>query len=141
MHGQQANSVEEWLRLVEHARRQAEFCLQFPEMASAAWSHCGFACECVLKAAIMDKERFNSWPSRDARRDLYSHNLLDLAKILGWKPTPQDAVGPAWGVVVNWRREHMYTPDMSLIVAQDLYEATFGQEGVVTWIRQHFLKR
>ncbi|MCB5176301.1 hypothetical protein [Microvirga lenta] len=126
--------------MVELSRRQAEFCLQFPEMAAAAWSHCGFACECVLKAAIMDKERLNSWPSKGARKESHTHNLQDLAKILGWQPIPRDHVAPAWSVVVNWRRGHMYSLEMSPAAAQDLFDATFGEEGVVTWIRQRFLK-
>jgi hypothetical protein len=125
--------------LVENSRRQAEFCLQ-AGIASAAWSHCGFAVECALKAAIMHKERLNSWPSREARRELHTHDLQDLAKILGWQPTPQEDVAPAWNVVVKWRRGHMYTPDMPHVVARDLYDATFGEEGVVTWISQCFLK-
>ncbi len=135
-----ADSVEGWIKLARLSRQMAEWAASSPETRNAAWSHAGFACECLFKAAIMRKERLNAWPSRDSRRDLYTHDLKALAKILGVKITGDDTIAPAWSVVLQWQREHMYiAQDMPSAVVDGLMEAMFSEEGMARWIFQNFL--
>jgi hypothetical protein len=138
---QTANSVEEWLRVAARHRAAAEQLVTLPELTQLSWSNAGFACECVFKAAIMAKERLNSWPSRSSRPELYTHDLAQLAKILGFEVKPIDQVAPAWSVVVRWRRHHMYNSNnMPMPVAQGLMDAVFGEEGVTQCLKQSYLK-
>jgi hypothetical protein len=135
-----ADSVEEWLELAEMYRKLARQALMDTSTASAAWSQAGFALECTLKAAIMRRERLNSWPSREARRDLYTHSLRDLARILGMTVDAAHPIAPAWAVVLQWQRDDMYSSKMTRVVVVQLYDAVFSEdEGVATWIRQNFL--
>lgn len=137
--GSQADSPDEWLALAEKSRQVALFALTMPDMGNVAWSHSGFACECLLKAAIMITERFNSWPSRSRRPDLYTHDLEKLAKLLNWKVGIEDEIAPSWAVVTQWRREAMYYPTMNKVVANSLFDAVFGEKGVAKCLSQTFL--
>lgn len=137
----QANSVEEWLEVAHSYKKAALVTAQMPETVNVAWSNAGFACECLLKAAIMAKERLNSWPTRGSRKELYTHDLKDLARILDMSISVDDPVAPAWQVVVSWRREHMYqSHPKPLTVVNDMMDAVFGSGGVEEWICQNFLK-
>lgn len=108
---------------------------------SPAWSAAGFALECTLKAAIMHREGLNSWPSRDRRRDLYTHNIAELAAILGMQVDAAHPIAPAWAVVLQWRRDDMYSLRMNQAVATSLIEAVFSEDdGVATWIRRNYLR-
>lgn len=136
-----ADSVSDWLKLAVKHRRAAEALMHDPAMRGIAWSLAGYSCECVLKAAIMAKERLNSWPSRSSRPDLWSHDLRALAKVLGATVTPADPVAPAWSIVVQWRREHTYHPnDIPEAVIRDLMAAAYLDKGVIPWISQSFLR-
>ncbi|MGW8820429.1 hypothetical protein [Heyndrickxia sporothermodurans] len=136
-----ADSVDEWLELADMYRTLARQALMDEKTTSAAWSQAGFALECTLKAAIMRRERLNSWPSRESRRDLYTHNLADLARILGMTINAAHPIAPAWAVVLQWRREDMYSLKMTRAVAVSLFDAVFSDDdGVATWIRQNFLR-
>ncbi|TXN72402.1 hypothetical protein [Methylobacterium sp. WL6] len=113
----------------------ADQALGNPKTSTMAWSNAGFAVECTLKAAIMRAQGLNSWPSRAARSDLYTHDLAALAAVLGMVVAPTDTVAPSWAVVLKWRREHMYSPPMTRVVAQSLREAAFSAtDGVAPWI-------
>lgn len=137
-----ADSVEEWIELADVARKMASLALRDASTRSAAWSQCGFSVECLLKAAIMRQERLNCWPTRASRRELYTHDLEALARILGWTIEPSHPIAPAWAVVIQWRREDMYSNKMTGVVAQSLFDAVFSEsEGVSTWIRQNLLGR
>ncbi|OBQ96026.1 hypothetical protein [Mesorhizobium sp. AA23] len=140
MQQREADTVDGWVQLAEQARAVAEMAMQNAFTRNFAWAHAGFACECLIKAAIMKKERLNSWPTRSSRRELYSHDLKELASILGLNISPADLVAPAWSVVLQWRREHMYISDeMPLRVVADLMDAVFSDEGVAKWISQNYL--
>jgi hypothetical protein len=106
-------------------------------VAGQAYFHVGIAAECALKAFIMWKERLNSWPDSALRPELYTHDLRKLVRIAGIPLTTTDCVGPSWKVVLDWDRNQAYDPNpMPRRVARSMIEAAFGQEGVVTWIRE-----
>lgn len=135
-----ADSVEEWLKLMRRHKIAAQMMVHSPELTHLAWSNAGFACECLLKAAIMARERLNTWPSSSVRREVHTHDLEKLASILGMTIQPADVVAPAWSVVIRWKRHHMYAAGlMPAPVAQNLIEAVFGEEGVERWVCQNYL--
>ena len=85
----------------------------------------------------MWRERLNSWPDKGLRPELYTHDLRKLVRIAGIPLTSKDRVGPSWKVVLDWDRSQDYDPDpMPRRVARSMIEAAFGQDGVVTWIRE-----
>lgn len=135
------DSVEGWLRLVERSRHICEAVIDNPHTAPAAWQNAGFAVECTLKAAIMAKERLNQFPSRRERKELYTHSLPELLKILGVEVTLDMEMAPAWSVVTRWRREHTYSAGhIPKPMVRGIVNAAFSQEGVIQWISQRFLK-
>jgi len=77
-----ADSVDGWLKLCVRYRGDAQALLA-AQRTSGAWLAAGFALECCIKAAIMQKERFNRWPGPDTAPDLWTHDLRDLFKRLG----------------------------------------------------------
>jgi len=137
--GKKADSVAEWVQL---ARQNELVCTQLlanQQTVPAAFNSAGLACECILKAAIMRKFGFNQWPDRKVRPDLYVHDLLTLAKILGFAPKPVDAVAPYWAVMTQWEMTQRYevvTPQVS----QQICGAAFKPKvGVLEWISQNYL--
>ena len=115
------------------ARRLAED----RDTAAQAYFHVGSAAEFALKAYIMWKERLNSWPDRDARRELYTHDLTTLVEIAEIELTTTDPTGASWKTVLDWDRSQGYDPNpMPRKVARSMIEAAFGEKGVVTWIRK-----
>ncbi|MBV9993497.1 MAG: hypothetical protein JOZ72_19650 [Alphaproteobacteria bacterium] len=109
---------------------------------NGTWFHIGLAVECCLKAAIMQKEGWNSWPDREQAKGLYTHNLLELFRKLGIDPAGFDAraaVAPALKTVLEWRREHGYARGkVPRKVARSLCEAAFGDRGVVEWLAKNY---
>jgi len=135
-----ADSVDGWIKLARAAYKLAKLAEGDSETRNLAWSHAGFACECLLKAAIMAKERLNRYPTRADRRELYTHDLGSLATMLGMVVNPADEVAPAWFVVQQWRRDHMYVSnEMPAAIVADLMEAAFAQNGVCAWLFQNYL--
>lgn len=131
--------VEDWLKLIEGCRIVVSDSRENSTASTMVWSNAGFAVECILKAAIHAKERFNRWP--DDRRDLRTHDLNKLAKILGLVIEPSHQIAPAWAVVTQWRRRDMYNPaEISPKVLNSLLDAVFSEKGVVEWIRQNYLR-
>lgn len=104
--------------------------------AGQAAFHAGLAVECALKAYIWHIERFNQWPDKNSRPDLYHHNLRRLKDIAGIVIKSTDSNAPTWHVMLSWDRNQAYDPKpMPRKVARDYVEAAFGENGVVTWIR------
>ncbi|MGP4670629.1 hypothetical protein ACSV5N_01505 [Agrobacterium salinitolerans] len=137
----QANSVDEWILLADRHSKAARMMMLDPATYEVAWSHAGFVCECLLKAAIMAREGLNQWPDRKSRPDLHTHDLSKLASVLGMSITAADSVAPAWAVVLQWRMEHRYrSHQMPFAVAQGLNEAIFSEKGVGLWIARFYLK-
>jgi hypothetical protein len=94
--------------------------------------------ECCLKAAIMKKERWNGWPSREVAPEVWTHDLYVLFKRLGIDPgafDPTAAVAPALKTVLDWRREPGYSAGkLPLKWANDICAAAFDGNGVVEWL-------
>lgn len=102
-----------------------------------AWMASGFAVEFALKATIMRRDGFNTWPSRDHRPGLYTHDLRKLlaAARIDVAATPK-AVRAALRTVLDWQRDHDYKPGaMPRKVARSMCNAAFGADGVVAWLR------
>ncbi len=131
-------SVEGWLTLVRQHEGAAKLLAQDKNVAAQGYFHAGLAVECALKAYIMRRERLNGWPSKEARPDLWTHDLRALREIAQIPLVVAAPVAAAWHVVLQWDRNQGYDPArMPRRVAQALVEAAFGQDGVVTWIRQN----
>jgi|ERR1700677_2135632 hypothetical protein len=130
-------SPSEWLSLARQYEKAARLLAEDSEVAALAYSHVGFAVECALKAYIMWRERLNNWPDRDARPDLYIHDLRKLVDLAGIELRTTDPIGPSWATVFQWNRGQGYDPKpMPRKVAGSMVEAAFGDDGVVTWIRK-----
>lgn len=97
----------------------------------------GFAVEFALKAVIMERERMNSWPSKDSRPDLCVHGLRTLFRAAGIDVrTAPPAVQPAIRQVLDWDRSHDYRAGaMPRKLARSMVEAAFGRNGVVRWLK------
>jgi hypothetical protein len=133
-------TVEEWLQLVVRAERTARTMADDKNAAADGHFHAGIAVEFALKAYIMRRERFNAWPSKEARPDLYTHNLRDLVAIAGIALTPTMPSASSWYVALQWNRLQGYDPaPMPRKVARSMVDAVFGSSGVVTWIRSSLI--
>ncbi len=131
------NSPDEWFQLAEHHRRTAELVSGDKIAAGQACFHAGLAVECAIKAYIMYRERLNGWPSREARQDLYVHDLRKLWEIADLRRDASAAHAPALHLFLQWDRGQGYDPKpMPRKVARSWIEAAFGPNGLVTWIRQ-----
>jgi hypothetical protein len=135
-------SVEEWLMLVEQHEESARVLCDNLKTTAQGYFHCGIAVECMLKAYIMKKERWNSFPSREVSRkltigDIYTHDVRKLKKIAGIIVNETDDNAAEWHVVEAWDRNEGYSPKhMPRKQANEFYETVFGKNGVVTWLRK-----
>jgi hypothetical protein len=83
---------------------------------SAAYYHAGMAIEFAIKWRIMHESRMNRWPSRQDRRDLYSHDIAALAALARLEQVFLDEIaagtdiGMAWLVAKDWSIETRYDP-------------------------------
>lgn len=102
-----------------------------------AWMASGFAVEFALKALIIKRQRLNSWPSKEARPDLYTHDLRGLFQAAQIDPkTAPTALRGSLRTVLDWNRGHEYTSGrMSRANARSMVTAAFDQHGVVAWLR------
>jgi HEPN domain-containing protein len=138
--GDLATSVEDWCRIATRAQASARTLLSNKHTAEA-WGASGFAVECALKAAIMSRHRFNRWPSREERPDLYSHDLRHLFAEAGidLQALIRDPPAPKLQTVLLWRRGEGYNPKaMPEKVARDIVDAALGPEGVIEWLCMRF---
>lgn len=125
------------MRLCRQNEVTARIMAEDKEAAAQGFFHAGIAVECALKAYIWHRQRFNNWPSKEDRPDLHTHNLRKLKDIAGLKIKTTDAQAPSWHIVLQWDRNQAYDPKpMPRKVARSMVEASFGKDGVVTWMRQ-----
>ena len=129
-------SISDWLSLCEQHERTALAIVEDKRACAQAVLHAGFAVECALKAYIWNRERFNQWPSKEARPDLYIHDLARLRQIAGIDVKPTEPTAPYWHTMLQWNRNQGYDPKpMPRKVARAYVEAAFGSDGVATWLR------
>jgi hypothetical protein len=129
-------TIDEWLNLARTHEVSARLLCEDKVAAAQALFHVGLAVEAALKALIMKRERFNDWPSKAARPDLYTHRLPDLLRLAGVMLSRTDPLAASWHVVLAWDRNQGYDPKaMPRKVARAWVEAAFGEKGAVTWIR------
>lgn len=95
---------EEWMALAATHEAAAKKLKDDKIAAFHAVGHIGFATEAALKAYIIRKERFNAWPSRASRPDLYTHDLRKLRAIAGIAIDPTDPMAACWHWVLQWDR-------------------------------------
>lgn len=130
------NSPSEWLALAAQHEVSARLLAENKIGAGQSVFHVGLAVEAALKAYIMYVERLNGWPSKEARPELYTHDLRALVKAAGIKLTPLDPRAASWHLVLQWDRGQGYEPQTpSRKFARSWVRAASGEEGVVTWIR------
>lgn len=130
-------SISDWLALCRQHERTAFAIVDDKQACAQAVHHAAFAVECALKAYIWHRERFNQWPSKEARPDLYVHNLRALKNLAGIEVKTTEPTAPGWHVMLQWDRNQGYDPKpMPRKVAKGFVEAAFGSDGVATWLRQ-----
>ena len=136
MDEEQPLSADAFLRKVESKRAVALATVGDRLACNEAWLASGFAVEFAIKALIMRKERLNAWPSKEARPDLYTHDLARLFQIAGMDlKTARKPLRGAIRTALDWNRAHEYTSGrMSQANARSMVAAVFGDEGVITWL-------
>ena len=131
------DTPDEWFTLARQHEVTARAVVTSRVAAGQAMFHVGLAVECALKAYIMRKERLNGWPSRESRRDLYTHDLRQLLSASGLVIAHSDPIAPALSVILQWDRNQAYDPaPMPRKVARQWVESAFGPEGVNEWLRR-----
>ncbi len=108
-----------------------------------AYGLAGGAVECALKGRIMQHLGLNRffWPTRQERKDLYSHDLADLAKLAGLKPALDAAVlradveGIAWMVAKDFLINRRYPTQSAFPIklGRDMVQAV-GRDGLLEWL-------
>jgi hypothetical protein len=131
-------SVDEWLAVCRQHEEAAKLTVGSKVAANQCYFHTIMAAECALKAYIWHVERFNEWPSKEARPDLHKlHNLEKLRKAAKIELRSSDPTAPKWATILKADRNQYYVADtMPRSVAKAMVDAVFGENGVVTWIRQ-----
>ena len=130
-------TADAFLRMVEAKRIVALATVADKIACGEAWLASGFAVEFALKAAIIQRQRLNAWPTKEARPDLYTHSLRELfvSAEIDLKAVPKNLRG-AVRTVLDWNRAHEYTSRrMSRANARSMVTAAFDDKGVVAWIR------
>lgn len=102
-----------------------------------AWLAAGSAVEFALKAFIMRRNRMNSWPTLQERKELHTHDLLTLMVAAGLdrRRLPSELRVP-WKIVLDWDHTRQYDArNMPRKVARDMVQAALGANGVVEWLK------
>ena len=130
-------SVEWWWARVEGKRAVASRLVADRKYCREAWMACGTAVEFGMKAAIMKRARFNTWPDKATRPDLHTHDLRALLKALGVDPKHLNrGLKIKLKTAMDWDRSHDYAiSSMERRVARAMYDACFGADGVVEWLK------
>ena len=139
-YGIQPETIEGWCRLATRNQTAARTLL-LAKHPSEAWNLSGFATECALKAAVMAYQRFNRFPDKDRRPDLYTHNLMHLAREAGidFRGLARDPVAPHFQTVLLWNRSEGYNPSsMPMRVAEDMVSSACGPSGVIQWLATRY---
>lgn len=129
-------TADAFLRMAESKKIVARATVDDRLACREAWLASGFAVEFTLKALIIRRERLNGWPSKDARPDLYTHDLRGLIHAAGidLQSIPKSLRG-AMRTVLDWNRAHEYTSgQMSRANARSMVSAVFDEDGVVAWL-------
>jgi hypothetical protein len=133
-------TADDWER-VAHQKLKAAMHLQQIRSTTEAYDQAGVAIECALKARIMRHERLNQWPSRERRRDLYTHDLAFLLKAGGLQDrmlaesASGTNIGIAWAIAKEWSVEARYARNMRPRLARDMiWAASSANDGLVRWI-------
>lgn len=129
-------SADDWRRRAREKEQAAKVLATDRKTARDGYVQAGFAVEYALKAVIQKRHRFNRWPDKNERPDLYVHNLRPLIVAAGIDP---QALSPELrknlSVVSNWDRGHDYAAErMPRKVVRDMIECAFGEDGVMTWL-------
>lgn len=133
-------SVDEWIALAKR-HQEAAHLLKKAKQFSTSWDQSGIAAECYLKAALMAKFRWNRFPDRSRRPELYTHDLGFLLNELGvrLKDMTGEPVGPKLRTMLDWKRAHGYrTGKVPEKFAEALFEAIFKRGGVVEWLTKNY---
>ena len=131
------DTPEEWWRRIEGKRLVALHMKEDRRNAVEAWDACGTSVEFALKAVILKRERWNRWPDKADRPDLYTHDLRRLMALAGLDSSsiPRPMM-PRFKTVLSWSRENEY---QSALVprrqARQIYEHAFGPDGVIEWLK------
>jgi len=129
---------DEWWQLAAQHEAAARILIDNKMTAAQGYFHVGLAVEAALKAYICKKERFNRWPDRKDDPALYTHNLWKLFARSAIVVDSTSSFAPNWQIILHWKREDGYNPqEMPRKVARAFFEAAFGEDGVVTWLRQN----
>jgi hypothetical protein len=129
------STIDGWVQLARQHELAAGSLIAKRDTRQQAIYHAGSALECLLKALIMKEERFNLWPSRSARNDLYIHDLRKLLQFAKIDLTPTSPSAAEWSIVLQWDRWQGYDPtEMPRRVARSYLDAAFGQTGVAKWL-------
>lgn len=131
------DTPEEWWRRIEGKRLVALHMKEDRRNAVEAWDACGTSVEFALKAVILKRERWNRWPDKADRPDLYTHDLrrvMALAKI-GPIDVPRSLKFEV-STALSWKRESAYRGSvLPRRQAREMYEAVFGPNGVIEWLK------
>jgi len=135
-------SVEAWFREARNYLQAAEAASR-EHLWRQACQQAGQAVELALKGRIMHRERFNQWPARSQRRDLYVHDLGKLAAIAGVQPFfEQEALagsklGLAWMIAkdfdINRRYPGASGSGFPVRLGRDMVAAV-GRDGLLQWL-------
>lgn len=132
----QPQTYDDWWALVEQHKRSAKLLISEEMTANQGYYHVGLAVEAALKAYICKQNFFNHWPNRSVVPQLYTHNLFKLFEISGIVYEERSEFAPSWATVLHWQRLQGYDHKiMSRTSVQSIYEAAFGDYGVVEWLR------
>lgn len=137
MNSEEPLTADAFHQMVESKRAVAMAVVGDRLACREAWLASGFAVEFALKAYIIRRERLNAWPSKEARPELYTHNLRGLFEAAGidFQAVPKTIRG-ALRTVLDWDRGHEYTSRrMSRANARSMVGAAFDHDGVVMWLR------
>ena len=138
--GMEPSTIEGWCTLATRGCATARTLIG-AKHSTDAWAQAGFAVECALKASIMAHQRFNRWPSKDLRPDLYTHDLRHLAREAGldFRSLIRDPIAPHFQTALLWRRTEGYNPNaMPMRVAEDMVKSACGPSGVVQWLATRY---
>ena len=132
-------TVDFWGRRVEEKRAAAKAMLDNRRAFMEAWHRSGEAAEYALKGYIHRRNFNGDWPTRAQRPDLHTHDLRTLFDLTGLDRTAMPPnTRAALMTVFGWDRDHAYTLDrLARSEARAMYEAVFGPEGLLEWLRSH----
>jgi HEPN domain-containing protein len=122
-------------------------CLFQNGLFDGAYYLAGYSVEAGLKACIAKLTNQYDFPSKNAQRDCYTHDLEILLKTAGLDKMLADdrnanpALDTYWKIVKGWKEESRYDSRGSKthqIAADFLRAIGDAPDGVLTWIKKHW---